>query len=140
MSDIEDKYNSLDKKIDGVLDERRADLNAISAEYNAMLEKYSNNLKDDYEELKHHASLMSDEYKIRIENLGERINEIIDNANNMQSVIDSKASEIDSYIVYKKEEIDRKSSDIFAGVEENASKKLDELRELIDNAINKYQD
>ena len=140
MSDIEDKYNSLDKKIDGVLDERRADLNAISAEYNAMLEKYSNNLKDDYEELKHHASLMSDEYKIRIENLGERINEIIDNANNMQSIIDSKASEIDSYITYKKEEIDRKSSDIFAGVEENASKKLDELRELIDNSINKYQD
>ncbi|MCZ9948269.1 hypothetical protein [Brachyspira hyodysenteriae] len=36
MSDIEDKYNSLDKKIDGVLDERRADFRMLSV-LNTML-------------------------------------------------------------------------------------------------------
>ncbi|PPS22232.1 hypothetical protein DJ52_06145 [Brachyspira murdochii] len=140
MSDIEDKYNSLDKKIDGVLDERRADLNAISAEYHAMLEKYSNNLKDDYEELKHHASLMTDEYKMRIENLGERISEIIDNANNMQSVVDTKTGEMNSYIADKKDEIAKRTETIFTNIEYDTSKKLDELKLLIDNAIAKYQD
>ena len=82
---------------------------------------------------------MTDEYKIRIENLGEKISEIIDNADNMRSIIDNKTSEIDSYISVKKEEINKKIENIFADAEEDTLKKLNDIRELIDDAVEKYK-
>ena len=78
MSNIEDKYKSLNDKIDDLFSESKSDLDSMTKEYKGSLENYYNNLRNEYEQLKEHSDIISDEYKpvINIPNNVKIINNI----------------------------------------------------------------
>lgn len=158
LSDVEERYKKIEDDIDSMFNDKKENLNSLSVEYHNIIEDSSRNLREELDELKNHSSLINDEYKIRIETLALKIEELSKDTSNAKNrvekeisnvlnVVDtfkenmaSKTTEIDDYMEKQKEIFNKKGDKIFDNIEEDIFHRLNELRSLIDGAIVRYKD